>query len=1023
MSSQLILAAKRKLEEFISLNGALNVDLMDYDTAKSSGNTAEANKLAIQIQTEKLKVQEAQQATAAAIEAAASEPGANGNTFDAESEKNASNFRLISSVFRKENRNAARTIAEADAIKSSPSPGESQVATPPTTSTGEVTQNAAAATDSGARTQAATPPQQEVNKDGKVVVTPPITAGTNAIPAVAPDGITFGTDAALRPYMQTQATPATLTEIATPTTKPGVGSKTDDAADTGLNATKKEINLLFGKDKEVIPQPNILDQYSSYTYTISFYMASNKTFERQSTTRKLDLRGAQLLMQSGGAPKIEDYAGPPIPGARNKFFNLDYYITSLEIESTLSFKASSRANNLLSGTMTIAEPMGITLIQNLDKALDEFLGPADKRAGKTQTWSNQNYLIVIRFYGYDSEGNIVRVGKNNAVVEKSYWVHISGIKFKIANKVTEYEVSFSQASVTQAFSADRGTIPYPVQFSGITVRDALSGALTVETAEDQRMAVLRKEANDERLAYGGGEITSIPPPPPTAIGAPAKSTTITSGLMEALNRFQLDKCSTDGTKTFIYPDIYSIEFITPGIGDAKIKSDSDQSRTNTPMPVPKTAADKALPDKQSINTSGNNQAIAAGEQIVQVIEKILRNSTYIKDQQLVTIDDNGVQTPNGIPANNVAWFNIGARVFPYSEFDILRNDYAYNITYTVNAYRVGDAVSKYFPTPTYNGPHKQYKYWYTGENTSIISFEQSFDNYYSTVVSGTAVTTNAVSTADVNSLVRNTWQTRSDQSSQGADGRINEPAANLAGFLYDQNSFSTVTLNIVGDPAWIAQGGTAWGSSRSGFSYEPFLADGSINIDASNPFFELSFNTPSDYDFETGIIKPTGNDTPPTQQLVGKNVRNASETYRFLGTTVKHEFKQGKFTQVLVGSLAGGLVQLPKTAAAAAVNAAGVRSPADLLQADIAKKIALSNAGAYEDQNDRKFKAASIFPATTASLTTAAQPKPPTSSGQSIATALDEVERQRILGAVNTKPQTVAPSDDAIPTAVNYIGA
>ena len=107
---------------------------------------------------------------------------------------------------------------------------------------------------------------------------------------------------------------------------------------------------------------------------------------------------------------------------------------------------------------------------------------------------------------------------------------------------------------------------------------------------------------------------------------------------------------------------------------------------------------------------------------------------------------------------------------------------------------------------------------------------------------------------------------------------------NLAGFLYDQNSFATVTLNIVGDPAWIAQGGTAWGSSRSGFSYEPFLADGSINIDAANPFFELSFNTPSDYDFETGIIKPTGNDTPPTQQLVGKNVRNASETYRFLGT-------------------------------------------------------------------------------------------------------------------------------------------
>jgi hypothetical protein len=496
--------------------------------------------------------------------------------------------------------------------------------------------------------------------------------------------------------------------------------------------------------------------------------------------------------------------------------------------------------------------------------------------------------------------------------------------------------------------------------------------------------------------------------------------------MEALNRFQLDKSSTDGTKTFIYPDVYSIEFITPVIGDAKIKSAADQSKTSTPMPVPKTAADKALPDKQSVNTSGDNQAIAAGTQIVAAIEKILRNSTYIKDQQLVTIDDNGVQTLNGIPANSIAWFRIGARVFPYSPWDRLRNDYAYNITYTVNAYKLGDAVSEYFISPTYNGPHKEYKYWYTGENTSVISLEQSFNNLYTNVVSGSIQKDlETAGTANKNSLVRNTWQTRSDESSQGADGRINEPAANMAGFLYDPAAWNAITLTIVGDPAWLMQGGSSWGSSTSGFSYEPFNADGTINIDASTPFFEVSFNTPSDYDFETGIIKPTGNDTPSTQQLIGKNVRNASETFIFSGLKVKHEFKQGKFTQVLDGSGANRF----KTSAAidadlaAKAKAAGVRSAEKLLQADIAKKIALSNAGAYDDQNSRKGKAGSIFPATTASPTTAAQPKPPTSSGQSIATALDEVERQRILGAVNTKPQTVAPSDDAIPTAVTYIGA
>jgi hypothetical protein len=77
----------------------------------------------------------------------------------------------------------------------------------PTASTGQVTQDAQAATVDASRTQAPAPPQQQVDKDGKVVVASSTTAGSNATPAVAVDGITFGTDAATRPIIQTQATP------------------------------------------------------------------------------------------------------------------------------------------------------------------------------------------------------------------------------------------------------------------------------------------------------------------------------------------------------------------------------------------------------------------------------------------------------------------------------------------------------------------------------------------------------------------------------------------------------------------------------------------------------------------------------------------------------------------------------------------------------------------------------------------------------------------------------------------------
>jgi hypothetical protein len=120
-----------------------------------------------------------------------------------------------------------------------------------------------------------------------------------------------------------------------------------------------------------------------------------------------------------------------------------------------------------------------------------------------------------------------------------------------------------------------------------------------------------------------------------------------------------------------------------------------------------------------------------------------------------------------------------------------------------------------------------------------------------------------------------------------------EPGANAADFLYSAD-LMTVTVNIVGDPAWLPG---AREVTKDTFSSDPFLSDGTINTAASAAYFEVKFNTPADYDLATGLIDFT-NPESTTQNRRLKN--NLSTLYYAREST--SVFKAGKFTQELKGT-------------------------------------------------------------------------------------------------------------------------
>ena len=765
-------------------------------------------------------------------------------------------------------------------------------------SAGNLARDDQLATAPGSLPQTPNSAAQVLTPDGRIATVPETTSGTTATqPDSAASGaanVDTGTDSPIRPIQQTQATPAAppgpllvpgsglageyggdqygaIPAAPPATTQPGAGAATEDTGQT-KNATKATVDNIFNQNN-VVPQPNVLDQYASYTYKASVYLMSAAAYTTMCQTQQKNLQGCDLLFQSGGAPVT----------GRNQFFTNDYYIDKITLESVISGKGTNLSHNVNSIKMTVIEPNGITLIGNLDKALNAALGPEDKK----KNFNAQQYLLVIRFYGYDAQGNLIQANNSqvsgitdaSAFVEKFFPMCITNIRFKVANKLVEYDIEATSVPYNINVGSNRGSIPYNVELSSGTVKDILSGPVTSNVTPGATTTTTNTNAN------------TAPPAPEKANAAKSVNTTIRQGLMAALNSYQSELVARG---VYQYADTYSVEFASPIISNASIVV-KGADKKSTPMANPTTAAGAVDPAKQSVDKSAKTVSIVAGTQIVQTLDLIIRSSNYITDQASVVIDENNqVQQSNGAPAQNLAWYQISVRATP-GQYDYKRNDYAYNITYVISPYKINQMVSDYFLSPTYKGVHKQYNYWFTGENTEVLAYEQNYNALYSAVLSG------GPGGQFASEAIKRNFQPRSGESSQGATGRTNEIGANAADYLYNPNDLQNVTLQIVGDPAWLQQGEAFCGANGNNFNFNPFLPDGTINFEAQQILFEILINTPQDYNLDTGLIDPN------TQNTIFQNGAQtpgaARQSYVYLANNCTSEFVKGKFTQVLKGSL------------------------------------------------------------------------------------------------------------------------
>jgi hypothetical protein len=337
------------------------------------------------------------------------------------------------------------------------------------------------------------------------------------------------------PLSVTQATPPNNindlanSPIATPSAQTGAGAPGEDSGTVTGNTTKDIINLTYNYNQQITARPNVLDDYASYTYQIGWYLLSEQQYNTLINSTQRSVGSWSLLMQSGGIPLQSTTSvantntaigsNPNLPNApsRNQAFPYDYYLDDLEIHSLIPLGGTGLAHSAASIKFKVVEPNGLTLIDNIYAAVKALYGDTNSvdyqpatniyyspgqapqsipaASLDTPNFITAHYCLVIRFYGYDNQGNLQAPIKNKnnttvtnppglpadakAVVQKIYPFLISDITFAMMpganSRGVEYHVSGIPTGMQLAFGQARGTIPFNFELSGTTVQELIVG--------------------------------------------------------------------------------------------------------------------------------------------------------------------------------------------------------------------------------------------------------------------------------------------------------------------------------------------------------------------------------------------------------------------------------------------------------------------------------------------------------------------------------------------------------------------
>jgi hypothetical protein len=629
---------------------------------------------------------------------------------------------------------------------------------------------------------------------------------------------------------------------------------------------------------------NILGDYSSYTYSLSLYMVTpeylNDFVGFQGKLPPGD--GIYVVAQSGGINNTFDQRLITKSGQLGKGQQgLDLYIEDLDLTQVMP-GGTSKATTASDIRFKIVEPNGFTFLTDLNRASDTVVGKsAILKSSPTKPKSpDQKYILGIRFFGYDVNGNLIKSesklqsGANSSysdaysIAERFIAVRLSSIKFKLDGKATVYNVEAYQESEQTTYGQKNGvlTSSAPLVASGGTIREAIEGT-------------------------SGGNSGN-------------------RGLLQFLNESQEDLKRQEKIEI---PTVYKVKWIGENnpIPDAKLVDDKTIEQRLASLGIASTTDKVTITESFNAavyNTSSRSVTFPAGTTITQAIDNLIVKSTYITDA-LNQVNNGKPETTTVANAGgkDLQWYAINP-VTKVLGRDKETGDYAYEITYEISVYEMPYARTQYKnSSPKYPGPFKYYSFMLTGENTEVLEYEQTYDNLY--YVMGTK---SAASTVNNNKDAKSVGvpiHIQGGSSSDPTGGKLykgSEINDNVRAQMYSLSDQAEAKIKVLGDPDYImAQIGISQETGDSQTTRGQLAAtesakklygpDFTINPMSGQVFIQIVFNVASDYD-ESGLM-----DVSDKIQFYENNDvdRAGIKGLVYKVNQVQSSFSRGAFTQQL----------------------------------------------------------------------------------------------------------------------------
>ena len=618
---------------------------------------------------------------------------------------------------------------------------------------------------------------------------------------------------------------------------------------------------------------NPLTKFSSFTYNITLYMVTPEcvNYFADNGTLPDNARdgGYYIIAQSGG---INSQAEPRLLTTKNIIGvgqeGLDFYIDELNVKMYMigqdRQKTATAATTI---SFKIIEPTGFTFLTKLSQAC-QAINKKSKliSSGNANAWPNlyqQHYIVGIRFYGYDQNGELIKaemiddVGSFNsydkfAVYERFFPIVSSKVSTKLTGRATEYLFEGTFQNLQAAFGAKRGKLPTNSEFEGGTVGDILG---SMDSKNDKSMIV-------------------------------------------SLNNIQ-SKEKVDEKRGIAQK--FNIEWL----GDAeKIKNsplltDADYSKEISAMSIAKNVKEVNAATSVVSNTANTTTVIkgfSADTPIVLAIDQVIVKSKYVVDTLIKKINSNIEGDTQTESKGLLQWYCIHP-ITTIEGRDSVTKDWAYNITYQIKPYHVPYLKSQYAPARTkYYGPVKKYSYLFTGENTEVISFEMTYDNQFYMI---TSPSTNKDNASAKNKSGSTPTQTAGGTNSAPGSGELNQGDAiveNVRSNLYSIADQALATIRIMGDPDFLMD---TIGHKIKSDTFSKFYGNNdSVNPYQGQVYIEIEFNMGEDYSHDDGLLDVDSNQTvlfyPPEIQ---KKLNSKGIIYKII--SVDSTFSKGKFEQVL----------------------------------------------------------------------------------------------------------------------------